>query len=521
MRVRTFSFVSIAILGAVVGLSACTSSAPASGIAQDELVSPDSSGELTLAEVNRAIAAQNAKWSAGANPVSSLTRDVRAMKLGVPLSEVSIDQIRVLEESELTPTRENLPAVHDWRNHDGKNFVSPTLDQGRCGSCVAFAAVATFETQLNIAAQDPSSPWQLSPQYLFACGGGGCGFGWMPAAAARFLVNKGVPDNACMPYTSGAHGDNARCAAACSDAPARSIKARGFGTPSAGGMSVAAVKRALQNGPLIASMTVYDDLMFYTGGVYKHVTGAVAGGHAVSIVGYSDDDQAWIVRNSWGTSWGEQGYFRIAWDDASGVGSRTWSFDVPAPGPYVALDGIRDGALLAGQHALVFDTQSVGTAPLSWTLSNTAQVAQGISPNGASATFDTTSVADGVYTLQPHAGTGATRVSGPPHIVYILNGVETGSLRFTTLTAGQTLSGTTKFDVAVAAKPVPATHVEWTITNAAGEVIVNRSTLNTGALMQLGWNTTRWPNGSYTIAVTGGVGTQTLQGASVVVNVQN
>src|SRR5689334_6300285 len=113
MRARTFSIVSVAVLGATVGLIACTSPAPADGIAQNELVSPD--GEISLSDVQRAIAASGAKWTAGANTVSSLTRDVRAMKLGLPLSEAPIDSIRILEESDLTPTRENLPTVQDWR----------------------------------------------------------------------------------------------------------------------------------------------------------------------------------------------------------------------------------------------------------------------------------------------------------------------------------------------------------------------------------------------------------------------
>lgn len=517
MRKGALSFVSIAFLAACAGIGACSTAPDADAIAADALAID---GEVTLADVQRAIRASGAKWSAGTNDVSRLSLSDRKMRLGLPLSEVPEGQITIVRDA--VPQRDELPSSQDWRNVGGANYVSPMLDQGRCGSCVAFATVATFETQLNIAAHDTSSPWQLSPQYLFACGGGGCGFGWMPASAARFMVNKGVPDQACMPYVSGAHGDDARCNTACTDAASRSIKARGYATPSAGGMSVAAVKRALLNGPLVASMTVYDDLMFYTGGVYKHVTGGRAGGHAVSIVGYSDADQAWIVRNSWGTGWGENGYFRIAWDDASGVGQRTWSFDVATPGPYVELAGIRDGALLSGQRELTFDVQSLAGAPISWTLSNaTTQVAQGLSPTGASAVLDTTTVPDGVYTLQAHGGTGASRISGPPHIVYVLNGVETGDLRFTNLSAGQRLRGTVKWDLAVTASPVPATHVEWTITNAAGEVIVNRSTENTGPLMELGWNTTRWPNGSYTIAANGGVGTQSLAGTSVTVTVSN
>lgn len=520
MRARYVSILSVLILGCT-GLGACTTSSPGDDEnASAALGSPD--GELTLADVQGAIAASRVSWTAGETSVSKLSRADRTAMLGVPLSEAPEESIFVKDEA--TPTEDNVPAAWDWRNANGKNYVSPTLDQGRCGSCVAFATVATFESQLNIAAQDESSPWQLSPQYLFACGGGRCGSGWFTGSGVRYMVNHGIPDNACMPYTSGAHGDDATCSAACSDVTSRLVKARTSTAPTSGGSSVAAVKRALQNGPLVASMTVYDDFMFYTGGVYRHVTGNRAGGHAVSIVGWNDEHQSWVVRNSWGTGWGVQGYFEIAWNDASGVGSNTWGFEVAPPGPYVAIAGVRDGVVLSGQHTLTFDTEQLGKAAVSWTLTSGATtVAEGAATGGAPTKLDTTKVPDGVYILQPHAvvASGSTRVDGPRHLVYVLNGTETGSLRFTTLTTGQTLRGTETFDVAVTAQPIPATHVEWTIVNAAGEIVVNRSASQAGALVELGWNTTRVPNGRYTINVTGGAGTQPLAPASVQVEVRN
>ncbi len=57
-------------------------------------------------------------------------------------------------------------------------------------------------------------------------------------------------------------------------------------------------------GPMVMGFTVYEDFDHYGGGVYKHVSGDVRGGHCVLVVGYSDTNQAWICRNSWGTSFG-------------------------------------------------------------------------------------------------------------------------------------------------------------------------------------------------------------------------
>jgi len=64
-----------------------------------------------------------------------------------------------------------------------------------------------------------------------------------------------------------------------------------------------------------ATLTVYDDFFGYAGGVYHHVTGNVAGGHCVCMVGYDDPQGCWICKNSWGTGWGESGYFSIGYGE--------------------------------------------------------------------------------------------------------------------------------------------------------------------------------------------------------------
>ena len=64
------------------------------------------------------------------------------------------------------------------------------------------------------------------------------------------------------------------------------------------------------HGPMIACLSVYDDFFSYGGGVYHHVTGNMAGGHCVLVVGYSQSQGCWICKNSWGTGWGEAGFFQ-------------------------------------------------------------------------------------------------------------------------------------------------------------------------------------------------------------------
>jgi uncharacterized repeat protein (TIGR02543 family) len=78
------------------------------------------------------------------------------------------------------------------------------------------------------------------------------------------------------------------------------------------------MKQALADGgPFQATMLVYGDFFDYSGGVYRHTYGTLQGAHAVTIVGYNDSSGYWIAKNSWGTGWGENGWFKIAYGQCS------------------------------------------------------------------------------------------------------------------------------------------------------------------------------------------------------------
>jgi hypothetical protein len=108
------------------------------------------------------------------------------------------------------------------------------------------------------------------------------------------------------------------------------------------------MKRQLsEHGCLVADFLVYNDFRFYSGGVYEHIYGPKLGGHAVTVVGYSDVDDCWICKNSWGTDWGETedglpwidpvtntirqgGWFRIAYDEC-GIDDTMYKMDLICP----------------------------------------------------------------------------------------------------------------------------------------------------------------------------------------------
>lgn len=275
-------------------------------------------------KLNKKIQQAGAQWVAGPTSVSHLSsREMRQM-LDSSLDPHPEVQFEVPESAlrsfASTPT-------WDWRNKDGKNWMSPIRHQGSCGSCMAFAAVGALEAQLRIT---QSRSYKLSPQFLFSCGGGRCNFGWYAEQAARFLMRTGVTEESCMPYMSSS-GSDISCRKACGGAMNRTIKISSYSRPTSSARNLNAIREALKKGPLVTTMSVYRDFMSYRRGIYKRVSRSYVGGHAIVIIGYNDQERYLTIRNSWGTGWGESGYGRISYDDTSGLGSSTWKYEVPKP----------------------------------------------------------------------------------------------------------------------------------------------------------------------------------------------
>ncbi|HVL21467.1 MAG TPA: C1 family peptidase [Amaricoccus sp.] len=186
-------------------------------------------------------------------------------------------------------------------------------DQSFCGSCVSFGTTAVVETMTRINRGNPSLDVDLSEAQLFFCHGpatgASCGGGWWPVNAFDAYQSQGVADEACFPYDPGA-----TACAACSDWAGRATKITGHTDLT---NNPAAIKDWISTrGPVSACFYVYDDFFSYRSGVYRHVTGDLAGGHCVMIAGYDDAGGYWLCKNSWGPGWGDQGWFAIAYGDS-------------------------------------------------------------------------------------------------------------------------------------------------------------------------------------------------------------
>jgi len=291
--------------------------------------------EADLARIQAAIEAKGASWTAGDNPIFRLSSEEQRQLLGAIIEPVESFQADARMPG---PVRKDTPDALDWRDYEGANYITPVRDQAGCGSCVAFGTLVALEGRIQIYQDQPGTSLDLSEQHIFSCGGGTCDGGWGTSTSHDYLLYEGAPLESCLPYEAADLDCEART---CSDWQEQARKIIDWGSvpypyPTAG---VANIKTALMDGPVACSFTVYDDFFSYNGGVYERTTDVVAGGHCVAFVGWDDADSCWIAKNSWGPSWGENGFFRIRMgiNEVGIEESVRWMIPAPAPG-YVSVD---------------------------------------------------------------------------------------------------------------------------------------------------------------------------------------
>lgn len=448
---------------------------------------------------------EHATWTAHENWVTQLPLDQIKRMMGYP-EKVRIDKdISFTEVMGGVGVGPSPSSALDWRNKDGQNWVSPVLNQGNCGSCVAFATVGTLETQMNISRNYPWLNMRYSTDALFACGGGACESGWYPSAAANFLESTGVPDEACAPYSMGATGQDISCSSICSDASSRSQKVSKVNTP----RGVQAVKNALKHGPLETTMDVYGDFVYYSSGVYKHTTGDYLGGHAVSIVGFDDTSRSWIVRNSWGADWGDKGFVNISYDDTSGIGDQTWGFEVPNADGVVAIRNLHDNDYLSGVVALDSFSTFAKTSDLSLVVvaADKQQTQMACAADQCSMSLDTTKMADGRYEAFLQANHNGVKSTSDKKYFYVVNKAPDLKLSFSpadNADLSKPIKDRIVFNISAISSSVPFSNLHLQV-KQNGKLVYSKGTQLVVPQMTLGWRTPSVPNGTYQISLVGGV----------------
>jgi len=237
---------------------------------------------------------------------------------------------------------EGVPTNFDWRNVNGENFDSPVTDQQGCGSCFAFASKNVMESRVRVATNNKQRP-VFSVQEMITCGASmnynqGCSGGFGYLMAGKYANEFGFVDERCsneLRYDNENYDQNT-----CPDTR-NCVRYHSAEYEYLGGYYGAAtielmMNDLIENGPLGIGIYVDGDFRDYASGVWylpdedellkDNWNPLVPTNHAVVIVGYGrcpedgsdsmcnegeENLPYWIVKNSWGSDWGADGYIRI------------------------------------------------------------------------------------------------------------------------------------------------------------------------------------------------------------------
>jgi len=231
-------------------------------------------------------------WTCGVNQFSDLTREeFSAMYLGYNWNPNRERRVQLLDER-------SVPTSIDWRT---SGAVTAIKNQGQCGACWSFSTTGSLEGLHFI---NNGTLVSFSEQQLVDCsssyGNNGCNGGLMDYAF-KYVEAKGVETEANYPYTA--------ASGTCKYVASKAVfKNTGYSDVTANNPTQ--LKAAVANGPVSIAIEA-DQSVFqqYTSGTISSNCGTSLD-HGVLIVGYTST--YWIVKNSWGTSWGQQGYVNIA-----------------------------------------------------------------------------------------------------------------------------------------------------------------------------------------------------------------
>ncbi|XP_067872691.1 procathepsin L-like [Heterodontus francisci] len=215
------------------------------------------------------------------------------------------------------PESAEIPKSVDWRD---KGYVTPVKNQGSCGSCWAFSSTGALEGQTF---KKTGNLISLSEQNLVDCSGPqgneGCGGGWMENAFKYVHENHGIDSEAGYPYTGTDDPCNYKIEYKATNCTNYFFVAKG---------NEKALARAVAKiGPIsIAIDATHQSFQFYQSGIYYEPncqTDVMS--HAVLVVGYGRESRKsyWLVKNSYGVEWGNEGYILMSRDRENNCGIAT------------------------------------------------------------------------------------------------------------------------------------------------------------------------------------------------------
>jgi cathepsin B len=204
-----------------------------------------------------------------------------------------------------------IPTNFDIRTKYG-SCIHPIRNQGACGSCWAHTTSEVMSDRFCISSGGAINV-VLAPQYLVSCDtyDSGCEGGFGPTSF-KFVLETGIVTEACCPYKA----VDSTCPTTCTDGTAITSANLYKCAPNSvyQANDADSIKiELMQNGPMYCRFDVYTDFKEYKSGIYYVTSKSFLGGHAVKLLGWGRENgiEFWVLQNSWGDGWGENGNFRI------------------------------------------------------------------------------------------------------------------------------------------------------------------------------------------------------------------